>query len=98
MIQIDTKDPEEIVTASFPFATELAGAAVQGAVITVVVADGVDPAPVGLLSGASQVSGSDVLQKLKDGVAGVRYKVRCLATLSDGRKLMRSLVVDVRTL
>lgn len=44
----------------------------------------------------AQIVGSDVLQSMRNGVDGAAYKIRALATLSDGRRLARALVVPVR--
>lgn len=98
MITILPKDVQEIVTEAFDYSDKIGAAAISGAVLTVSVVAGVDAAPANLLSGVHQVVGSKVEQKLKDGVDGVRYKVKCVATLSDGRKLVRTRLVDVKTL
>lgn len=93
---IEEKDAAEIVTATFPYAKELAGAQISGAVITNTVLEGADPAAAAMLSGAPEIVQGDVLQRLINGVPGVRYKLKCLATLSDGRKLARVLLIAAR--
>lgn len=94
---IEEKDPGEIVTLTFPYAKELGAAEISSALIAVTLEQGVDADPSSLLNGAPQLSGTNVLQGAKAGQPAARYKVKCLATLNDGRKLMRVLYITVRT-
>lgn len=94
------KDPEEIITATYDFAAELAGAAilVGSPAVTVSVLAGIDPAPSAIKNGAPQISGGTVRQSFQAGVAAVDYSTRCRVDVSDGRRLVRTAILPVRTL
>lgn len=93
----ESKDPDEIITATFPFAGEL-GAAELSSVdyVTISVVNGADVDKDAMLNGAGVIVGDDVLQSVQLGVDAVDYKIRCRAVLSDGRKLVRALTIPVR--
>jgi len=74
----EPKDPAERFAVSFDFSSELA--AITGATITVQTLRGTDVAPEDVLDGAAQISGTTVLQRIKDGVHKATYKFRCEAT------------------
>lgn len=94
----DSKDPDEIVTFTFPFGEEL-GVAIISAVdyLTGAVVNGTDPDVATMINGAASISGGDVLQSIRNGVQGCDYKFRCRVTLSDGRKLVRAIDLPVRS-
>jgi len=92
----ESKDPAEIITVTFPYAKEIGGAAIGDPDLSVEIEDGTDAAAAAMLNGAEQVSGSSVLQSVRNGVDGVRYKLRCEAPLSDGRRLVRVLSLPVK--
>jgi hypothetical protein len=93
----DSKDPDEIITVTFPFAGEL-GVATLDAVdyVTITVIKGNDPSAGAMLNGAASIASADVLQSVRNGVDGNDYKLRCRAVLSDGRKLVRAIDLPVR--
>lgn len=95
----ESKDPDEIITVTFPFGDEL-GAAVINSVdyLTLEPVNGEDPDVATMLNGANSISEGDVLQSVRNGVNNVDYKARCRAVLSDGRKLVRAMTLRVRRL
>ncbi|MCC7484557.1 MAG: hypothetical protein IT529_06165 [Burkholderiales bacterium] len=97
-MKTEWKDIEEIVTLTFPFTEELAGATISAGtpVLAIEVEEGVDPNYATVLMGGAQISGGDVLQLARNGVDGAAYHVRCRVDLSDGRRLVRSLTLPVR--
>lgn len=89
------KDPSESVVIEFDFANEMS--AIGSAIVSAsVYGDGVDPAVSTMLDGAPQVLTAKVLQRVRNGVAGVDYKLRCVAT-SGSDVLVRAGVMPVRT-
>ncbi|OHC35499.1 MAG: hypothetical protein A2Y50_09065 [Pseudomonadales bacterium RIFCSPLOWO2_12_59_9] len=102
-MSIESKDPAEIITVTFPYAKEIGGATILNEAdpganpdITVEITNGTDSGAAQMLNGALQISTSNVLQSVKTGLDGVDYKLRCEAPLSDGRKLVRVLPLPVR--
>jgi urease gamma subunit len=94
----DSKDPDEIITVTFPFADELGGATLSSVdYVTMAVVNGEDASASAMLNGSAVISGGDVLQSVQNGLHLVDYKTRCRAILSDGRKLVRALDLPVRT-
>lgn len=89
------KDPSESVVIEFDFAGEMSviGSAVVSASVY---GTGVDPAVASMLDGAPQVLAPKVLQRVRNGVDGVDYKLRCVAT-SGSDVLVRAGVMPVRT-
>jgi hypothetical protein len=57
-----------------------AGEAIQSAVVTVEVLSGVDPTPASMVLGGASINGTQVMQLLGGGVAGVYYRILCTAT------------------
>jgi len=97
-VTIYAKDPAEIIDLVFPYADEIGSAVISpNPVVTIAVVNGVDASAAQMLSGAPIVSGQDVVQRVINGIAGVDYQLRCVATLSDGRKLVRALTLPVRS-
>ena len=97
-MSVEFKDPAEIITVTFAFADELGTANISAVdSVTIAVVTGADPDSAAMLNGAGAISGGDVLQSIRAGVAGADYKLRALAALSDGRKLVRALNFPVRT-
>jgi hypothetical protein len=97
---LDHKDPEEIIVVTFPFAGELGAATINaGPTVTVTVLEGTDPSPAGIKNGPAQISGSDVFQSINAlTLVGVKYHLQCLATLSDGRRLVRTCILPIQDL
>ena len=90
------KDPAEIVTIPFDFASEIGVLAINSVAVTITVSNGADAAVGSMLNGAATIAGADVLQSVRLGVAGVDYALRALATLSDGQKILRAATLPVR--
>jgi hypothetical protein len=93
---LPAKDPAEIITIPFDFSSEIGELAIVGQAVTITVETGADPDVASMLNGAATIAASDVLQSVKLGVNGVNYALRCLATLSDGQKLVRAATLPVR--
>lgn len=94
MTSLDEKDPYENPVVEFDFTGELAS--ISGTpVITVTPINGADPAAASMLSGAFQISGTKVFQRLDNGLIKINYELRCEA--SDGiNKRVRVGVLPVR--
>lgn len=78
MRSLEPKDTAEAYAVEFKFDRVLA--TVSSAVVTVSVLSGTDAEPGNLLDGAAQAVGSSVYQRIKSGVAGCTYKIKCVAT------------------
>jgi hypothetical protein len=88
----DAIDINEQVNLRFPFATEMeTGETISAVQIICTLTSGVDSTPTQSLVGVPQINALtfEVLQQIKGRVAPVVYKVKCVATLSSGRKLAR---------
>ena len=96
---LDNKDPSEIDTLTFDFADMLnSGETVSTVVMSVSDLEKVDGTPSTFLSGSASITSPFVTQTITGGVEGAMYLVKCLATLSTGRKLMLAARVPVRAL
>lgn len=78
MKSLEPKDAAEKYAIEFQFGNVLA--AITSASCTVELLAGTDAAPDDLLDGAPQISGTSVYQRVKAGVSGCTYKLRCTAT------------------
>lgn len=96
-MNLPAKDPAEFVIVTFDYEHEIGDATVSSAALSCAVKSGADADVGSMLYGAAVVSGADVLQLVRLGVDGADYTLRCLATLSDGRKLLRWATLPVRT-
>lgn len=72
------KHPGESFAVEFDFSAH--GAAVTGATVAVSAIIGADPNPSSLLSGASQIEGAVVRQRVASGLPGVHYLMTVTAT------------------
>lgn len=91
------KDPVEIVPITFDFAPDVAGGATVTPVsVDVSVLNGEDSAPGDMRQGAASATGAKVVQWIKAGVDGARYKLRCTVTTSDLQTLVLSATLQVR--
>lgn len=86
---LDPKDPAEIIVVSFDFTLAmLVGETISPSPsVTASSVSGSDTSPSSIVSGSPLVTGSVVSQQIVNGIDGSTYKLRCLATLSSGRKL-----------
>ena len=75
---IEPKDPAEKYAVEFNFSAVLSS--VTGATVTADVVGGTDATPSAIIDGDPQVTGAKVYQRIKGGVAGCIYKLRCEAT------------------
>lgn len=96
MKRFDRKDPQEVVVLTFDFSAE--AAAVSSPVVTVAHDSGEpDAASASVPDGSPQVSGGKVLQRVKAGVDGANYVLRCTASDGNGNTLVRAGLLMVRT-
>lgn len=75
---LEPKDVGEKYAIEFQYPSVLA--AITSATVTVQLLAGTDATPDDLLDGAPQISGTSVYQRVKAGVSGCTYKLRCTAT------------------
>lgn len=87
------KDPDEIITLTFDF-TNITSA-VSNPVLSITVVEGTDPTPAAMLSGAAQIVGAKVLQKITGGVSSVRYDIRCQIDSPDGNRYVLADVLPI---
>lgn len=73
----DKKDPEEKYAVRFDFTKVLS--AITSATVTASVV-GEDPDPSLVLDGNSQIVGTEVRQRVKEGLEDCKYTLRCVAT------------------
>lgn len=79
------KDPAEIITVTFDFAAY--DVTINNPVVSCDVVSGkVDASAAAMLSGAPQVSGATVLQRIIGGLSGNTYKLRCQIDDADGER------------
>lgn len=89
---MDAMDVNERINLRFPFSAEVeTGETISSVQILCTVESGTDATPALLLVGSPTIvtATSDVLQTVQGRVAAVTYKIKCIATLSSGRKLAR---------
>ncbi|MEF8769398.1 phage fiber-tail adaptor protein [Candidatus Accumulibacter contiguus] len=92
------KDPEEALVAEFSYANEIQeGETIVSVSVSCSVLAGADSNPAAVLNGTPTLSGSSVLLPFHAGLDGVNYRLRCVATLSSGRILVRAANLPVRT-
>lgn len=85
---LQAKDLQEVDDLSFDFTDALAaGETIASAVVTCEVQVGEDANPSAMLVSTASVQSPKVVQRLTGGVAEATYRIRCVATLSSGRKL-----------
>ena len=93
-----TKDPAADRTFSFGMPGWLEpGETLTGVVFSMLVVSGVDANPSAMLSGAGQVSGTDVLQRVLGGIDGVTYRLRAVVTTSNPHTLVVSALLPVHS-
>lgn len=88
------KDPAEIIVVSLDFAAICATP--SNAVVTAQHDDGpADASPQAVISGAAQINGTVVLQRLQGGVDGTAYKLRFQVDGADGSRFVESCLIRV---
>ena len=89
------KDPAESVVVQFDFTGELTS--ITGATTSIAIhGPGADPGIGTMLDGPLQISGASVFQRVRAGVHGLDYNLRCEAT-SGATVIVRAAVMMVRT-
>lgn len=78
MKSLEPKDTAERYAIEFQYGAAMA--AITSATVTVQLLAGTDATPDDLLDGDPQISGTSVYQRVKAGVSGCTYKLRCTAT------------------
>ena len=82
------KDPVEKLGLTFTYTAALdSGETISTASLSVTVKSGTDAGAAAMLDGAASIVAGQVFQRIKNGVDGAVYLVRCNATLSSGRVL-----------
>lgn len=90
------KDPSEVIMLAFDFSALTTSP--SAAVVTVTRhAGSADATPEAIKSGSATVSGSKVIQRVSDGVAGTDYLLRCQVDAPDGSRYILTGVLPVRT-
>ena len=84
----DEKQVDEDVILSFDYTKQLAtGETISTAVFSATVVKGTDASPDNIISGLATISGAVCSQLVVDGVNGVKYLIKCIATTSQSQKL-----------
>lgn len=84
---------DESVVIEFDFRGELS--APSAAMVSVTPVNGADPGAAAMLDGSVQIVGASVFQRVKPGIAGLNYRLRCRAV--DGNEVrVRSAILPVR--
>ena len=84
----DEKQVDEDVILSFNYTKQLAtGETISTAVFSATVIKGTDASPDNIISGSATISGAVCSQLVIDGVNGVKYLIKCIATTSQNQKL-----------
>jgi hypothetical protein len=85
----DPKHPDSEESFAFDFTDLLAtGETVQSAAVTCSVIHGTDPAASSMVQGTPTVQSPKVSIFIVDGVEGVIYRLKCIATTSNGQDLV----------
>lgn len=96
---LDAIDITEQINVRFPFASEMeAGETISSVQVLCAATSSVDATPAQSLVGSAQIMAAtfEVLQQVKGRVAPLVYKLKCVATLSSGRKLTRVCLLPVQ--
>lgn len=97
MIALSPKAPAEVVSLSFDFTDLLAaGETIVSASFGIAVEVGSDPAVATMLTATEVIVAGVVSRLVRNGVAGVNYRVTCLATTSQSQVLLLSGILPVR--
>ena len=83
----DEKQVDEDIPFSFDYTKPLpTGETISTAVFSATVIKGTDANPENIISGSASISGAICTQLVVDGIDGVMYLVKCIATTSSGYK------------
>jgi hypothetical protein len=86
----DPKDPSEEITLTFDFSAR--GLQASSATVGVRLIEGIDSDPSTMLVGSPQYDGACVLQRVKGGVKGCKYKFMTYATVDSDRLLIEAML------
>jgi hypothetical protein len=89
---LDAIDVTEVTPVSFPYSKEIKpGETITSVQIICTDEKGIDLTPALFLSGSASILAdtSEVIQMVDGRVGGPIYKMKCVATMSSGRKLTR---------
>lgn len=90
------KYPGETVTVTFDFSA--LATACSNPVVNISVESGiVDASASSMISGAPQVSGTSILQRVTGGLAGNAYKITCQIDDADGERWILSAELEVKS-
>lgn len=88
--QLDPKDDHENDLLTFDFSTKtLPGETIVGIPsFECEAVTGVDPLAINLLSGPSQITGNQVIQRVVGGIIGVTYRIHCIAVFTPTNRVL----------
>lgn len=84
----DIYETTEVDLFGFDFTSRLKGATIDSVTFTMVVLSGTDASVNSRVIGSASTDGGVVAQKIGTCLAGVTYRVKAAATLSDSRVLL----------
>lgn len=90
MRPLPVKDPAESVVVEFVF-VEL-DAAPDLASVSIAPISASDPSAAAMLDGLGQIVGTSVFQRVKSGLSGVSYKMRCEAVRGDDVRVIAAVL------
>lgn len=101
-MRLPDKDPAEVRLLRFVFERDIEpGQTIAAVDVTIALAKGgPDPDVAAVLDGAAVIDNASlcVLQRVRAGVVGAEYQIRCLVTDSSGLKPLISATLPVRTI
>ncbi len=84
----DDKRVDEDVALTFDYTKQFGtGETISTATFTATVVKATDASPNNIISGAATISGSKATQLVINGIDGVKYLIKCIATTSQSQKL-----------
>ena len=88
-IILGPKAADETLDETFSFLGSLVtGETLSSATVTATVYSGTDASPSSIVDGAATVSGTNIVQSITGGTAGVTYDLVCEALTSSGQQLI----------
>lgn len=84
-MKINSKVPAEVIPVIFDY-SNLLTAITSVVQIGITVITGVDPAVNTMLLGSATISGTNVVQLVRNGVAGVTYRLNCLVAVGSNER------------
>jgi hypothetical protein len=92
------KDPEEKIWLTFDYLNDIeSDEIITLSEVTVSVASGIDSNAINILDGPPRIMANGrVMQRIRNGLDNVAYKVRCKITLSSGRISLLAGILPVK--